>query len=108
MATNIPSTLNPSNIPQVPSQAQVHADLSNRLAKLKDAFAGNKAVDFDMGNELRYVHSSLRSNPAISYLLTDEEIGIITRGFSQETSIVLVAPKVKVAKAPVALSLDDI
>lgn len=106
MATTLPSTL--TQLDAKPSQAQIHAELSAKLKQLKDSLSGNKAVDFNLSTELRYIHSSLRSNPAISYLLTDEEIGVITRGFSHETSIVLSAPKVKVPKAVISLSIDDI
>ena len=83
-------------------------ELSARLIKLKESLAGNKAIDFNLSDELRYIHSSLKSNPSVTYLLTDEEIGIITKGFSIETSIVLVAPKVKVPKVSASLSIDDI
>jgi hypothetical protein len=92
----------------LPTTRELRSLLSEKLAKLKESLASNNSVGFDLSTELRYIHATLKSNPAIGYMLSDEEIGIITKGFSIETSIVLVAPKVKVAKAAIALSIDDI
>lgn len=86
----------------------IHAQLTSRLLLLKESLASNNSVGFSLPEELRFIHASLRANPSITYLLSDEEIGVITKGFSIETSIVLVAPKVKVPKAQMTLSVDDI
>lgn len=86
----------------------IKQQLSSRLLKLKESLASNNSVGFSLPDELRFIHASLKANPSITYLLTDEEIGVITKGFSIETSIVLVAPKVKVPKATASLSIDDI
>ena len=83
--------------------------LSSRLALMKEALKSNDAATFDMANELKYIHTTLSSNPAVTYLLSDEEIGVLVQGFSKETNIVMLAPKAKKpsTKSPI-LSLDDI
>jgi hypothetical protein len=84
-------------------------DLKDRLAKLEISLASNTSLSFDLATELKYIHSSLKANPEIALILTDEEIGTITKGFAKETNIVLNAPKAKKpAKAFKELTVDDI
>ena len=94
---------------QEESNADLKEKLSNRIQLLKEALASNNSATFDMPNELKYIHSTLKNNPHITYLLEDEEIGVIVQGFSKETNIVLLAPKIKTPKkATPQLSLEDI
>lgn len=99
-------TINITN--QLPSNEQIRVVLGEKLVKLNEALVSNNSVGFDLSIELRYIHASLKSNPSVAYMLTDEEIGILTKGFSKETAIVLISPKVKAPKAAVMLSIDDI
>jgi hypothetical protein len=84
-------------------------ELKTKLAQLDEALASNTSLSFDLATELKYIHSSLKANPELALILTDEEIGIITKGFAKETNIVLNSPKAKKpAKAFKELTVDDI
>ena len=85
---------------------KLHEQLSNKLSQLDAALKSNTNVGFDMATELRYIHKSLLENPQVTYLLTDEQIGTMVKGFSKESSIVILAPKPK-TKSTKAMSLDD-
>lgn len=67
--------------------------------------------NFDIGNELKAIHATLKANPDVAFILTDEEIGKITQAYARETAIVLAstAPKKAVTKKVDVskLSVDD-
>lgn len=85
------------------------SELKTKLAQLEEALSSNTSLNFDLATELKYIHASLKSNPEFGLILTDEEIGTITRGFAKETNIVLNSPKAKKpAKTFKELTVDDI
>lgn len=82
--------------------------LQARIQLMKEHLVSNTNASFDMANELKYIHTTLKSNPMVTYLLSDTDIGVIVQGFSKEANLVMIAPKVKKPKAAsAALSLDD-
>lgn len=67
--------------------------------------------NFDIGTELKAIHATLKDNPDVAFILTDEEIGKITQAYARETAIVLASPVAKKAATPKLnvskLSIDD-
>lgn len=98
MVENIESTVN----------REVAELLVTKIQLIKDSLSGNPAVGFDLSTELRHVHQQLRDDPNAVDILTDEQIGVLVKGWSRETNIIINAPKIKVAKTvDKLLSVDD-
>lgn len=87
--------------------SHVHNIISEKIAKLEDTLQSNSTVGFDMATELSYIHRTLKENRQVTFLLTDEQIGSIVKGFSKEANIVISAAAPKKVKSKTPLSIED-
>lgn len=84
-----------------------HLEISIKIAELEDAL---KAAHPLMPTLLRDIHRNLQQDPEIVTLLTSEEVSIIVRGLSAQTSTTITTSIIKGGKGKKLnlISMDDI
>lgn len=101
-SVEVPST-KPVTPVVVPGTSEAHP-LAIKLWELEEAL--DKQMP-DRAQILKQIHDSLKTDPTVVTLLTDEAIGIIVKGLTDHTNTTIVAaPKKATAKRSQPLSLD--
>lgn len=75
---------------------QLNLDIKTKLDDLEQALLNNHP---GMAMQLRDIHKTLKAQPDIVTLMSEEEIAIVVRGLQKQTNSQLVAATLKPTKA---------